>query len=343
MARRQSAEITSTFIPLVLTHVGRSGGDVEQLRGQFSLPEVAPGTPMTVPLAVYLSVCEAASRMLEDPYLGLNMARNAPRGFYGVMEFAARSAPTLGEALNRLKRYQRFINPSIEISQVSEGELTTIEHRIAGELGCGRHSNEFTIAMIVRLSRELTQTEISPHRVYFAHSAPKDISELIHFFGARCAIDFDRLRNGLVIDASLLSREVVSADEELLHTLDRVAAMLLPEAPPATTMLVRVREQVKQELRGRAPTLDDVAQNLRMSPRTLQRRLGEHHTSFHAVLDDVRRELAVHHLEHSALPLGEIAFFLGYSDTRAFLRAFRRWTRTTPQSYRRALRERASP
>jgi AraC-like DNA-binding protein len=335
MARPKTVEMTSNFIPLVLTHVSRMKGDVEALRKRFSLPELSLDAAMNLPLPVHVEVCESAARMLKDPFLGLTIAQNTPRGFYGVMEFAARSAPNLGEALHRLVRYQRFVNPSVTISQLDESCFTTVEHQIEGEpLASGRHGNEFTIAMIVRLSREVTNTEIIPRRVYFAHPAPRDTSKLMEFFGRGCEIEFERRVNGLVIDSEHCSLEVISADGELLRMLDRIAGQLLPQAPTATTTLMRVRERVRQELRGRAPTLARVARAMRMSERTLQRRLGEHHTTFHAVVEDVRRELALYHLKRSELSLGEIAFLLGYSDTRAFLRAFRRWTRTTPQRYR---------
>jgi AraC-like DNA-binding protein len=76
---------------------------------------------------------------------------------------------------------------------------------------------------------------------------------------------------------------------------------------------------------------------LGLSPRTLQRRLGEHRASFQRLLADVRRELADQYLRRPDLSLGEVAFLLGYQDLSSFHRAFRRWSGRTPLERRRTL------
>jgi AraC-like DNA-binding protein len=75
-----------------------------------------------------------------------------------------------------------------------------------------------------------------------------------------------------------------------------------------------------------------------MSSRTLQRRLSQQGLSYQRVLDRVRRETAEKSIADSALSIGEIAYLVGYSEPAAFHRAFRRWTGTTPQTYRHRLR-----
>jgi AraC-like DNA-binding protein len=75
-----------------------------------------------------------------------------------------------------------------------------------------------------------------------------------------------------------------------------------------------------------------------MSPRTLQRRLASSGTSHRDLLDEIRRERARHLLSDRTLAIADVAGRLGFSETSAFFRAFRRWTGTSPQSYRLASR-----
>jgi AraC-like DNA-binding protein len=77
-----------------------------------------------------------------------------------------------------------------------------------------------------------------------------------------------------------------------------------------------------------------IARTLAVSQRTLQRRLADEGTTYQAVLDDVRREMAERHLHDTALAIAEISFLLGYSEPAAFHRAFKRWHGVTPQTYR---------
>ena len=81
-------------------------------------------------------------------------------------------------------------------------------------------------------------------------------------------------------------------------------------------------------------TADSVAKALAMSRRTLTRRLSEEGTSFRGILDEVRAELARALLQDRSLSVGDVAFFLQYSEPAAFHRSFRRWTSQTPQRYR---------
>jgi len=95
-----------------------------------------------------------------------------------------------------------------------------------------------------------------------------------------------------------------------------------------------VIQALRRLLRGDDPTLGAVAEQLRMSERTLQRRLAEQKLSFTDLLDDVRRESALEYLKARRVSVEEVAFLLGFATPSSFFRAFKRWTGTTPQGWR---------
>ena len=101
-------------------------------------------------------------------------------------------------------------------------------------------------------------------------------------------------------------------------------------------MSIQVRHIVVEHLGQSGLTLDDVATALAVSRRTLTRRLAEERVSFRHILDDVRSDFARALLRDLSLSIGEIAFFLQYSEPAAFHRSFRRWTGRTPQAFREA-------
>ena len=99
-----------------------------------------------------------------------------------------------------------------------------------------------------------------------------------------------------------------------------------------------IRDQVKQTLKhllaGQRPTIQEVARELNLSARTLQRRLTEAGITFQQLLEEARRELARHYLLQASLDLNETAYLLGYENANSFFRAFHHWEGTSPGQWR---------
>ena len=105
--------------------------------------------------------------------------------------------------------------------------------------------------------------------------------------------------------------------------------------------LERVRVAIQQKLTGQRPTIEDIADALHVSARTLQRRLQEEGSNFQRVLEEARRQLARHYLNNSVLELNEAAYLLGYNDSNSFVRAFRTWEGVPPARWREEQRAKA--
>jgi AraC-like DNA-binding protein len=106
----------------------------------------------------------------------------------------------------------------------------------------------------------------------------------------------------------------------------------VPERP-------RVEEQARAEIEralreGHPPSVASVAAVMSLSVRSLQRALGDAGTSFQELLDEARRVLALRWIEDRARSLKQISNDLGFGQSPAFTRAFRRWTGRSPSAYR---------
>jgi AraC-like DNA-binding protein len=134
-----------------------------------------------------------------------------------------------------------------------------------------------------------------------------------------------------VLDASL-----ISSDPALLAILSRAAGDSQRRGPEPATIAAQVARVLGEALRSDDANIAHVAKRLGMTSRSLQRRLKDEATSFGAVRERVRRELAQRYLDDK-LAISEISFLLGFSEPSAFFRAFKRWTGTTPLEARRRL------
>lgn len=206
----------------------------------------------------------------------------------------------------------------------------------------GRQGNEFMVALFLQLVRAALARDWTPRRVVFAHPPPPALALLeAHFRGAR--LEFGASLNALVFPPEDLELRLASSDGALLEVLDHVATEQLATRPRRPDLLTRVRQRLRDLLGEGTPRLPSLARRLRMSPRTLQRRLTLERTTFDELITDVRRELALSLLANPRLPLSEVSFRLGYSDASAFTRAFTRWTGTPPSDYRARFDEQRSP
>jgi AraC-like DNA-binding protein len=312
----------------------RSGGSVKEICERYDLPESAEKAPeVDLPLATLQAITDEIAAKIGNPHLGVLLVNVLPRGSYGLLEFIARSSPTVREAARGVVRYTGLLNDLVTIAFEEHEDRALLSQRVSGVPMCvGVQCNELFVALIVRLVRELAGSEWFPPRVRFAHPAPVEQATLVECFGSH--LEFDCGLNQVEIPAADLDRPVASSDRALLSTLIEQAELRLASRPVKTDELGRIREAVRAALRDGPPRLETIAASLKMSPRTLQRRLTDEATSFQDVIDDVREELARKYVAQPDRALGEIAYLLGFSELSAFARAFKRWTGQSPGQFR---------
>jgi AraC-like DNA-binding protein len=187
-----------------------------------------------------------------------------------------------------------------------------------------RAKAEFVLGGYVILGRRWTESDWSPCEVRFQHVAPIRTEPYQSLFRSR--VSFGQARNEILFDAALLAKPLKHADPDVAAYLCRQAEIQSLAIRPATSLLDLVRRCVERELPNGAPTVTAVSRQLEVKRRTLQRRLAALGTSFSALVDEARREVALRCALKPGATENQLAFRTGLSEDRAFRRAFRRWT-----------------
>lgn len=182
----------------------------------------------------------------------------------------------------------------------------------------------------------MTRQPVPVDAVCLRHAAPEQTDEYRALF--RGPVTFGAPVDAALIPRAALDFELLQADSALASILERHVKLLLGASPDPPTLQGRVAHLLGSELAGGHPGASQVARKLAMSPRTPRRMLRDEGCNFRDVLSDVRRELAFRYLRDAEVPIGEIAFLVGFSDANAFHRAFERWTGRTPSDFRRGVR-----
>lgn len=304
----------------------------EVLRAAGVDPAFVTDPEARVPHRAAVELWATAGRITQDPDLGLHVAEAIRPGAFGALDYAVRTSATLGAGFTRLSRYHRVLHDTAQMEIEVDRHHAVLSHRLPLPGGAPRPVSEFVLGAWVVTGRQATGVEWVPRQVCFPHAEPADISEHQRLF--RAPLKFQHTRSELVLDRRLLDLPMLNADATLQPIVEAQLEALHDRVVLPNSTADSVRSILGDRLCDGEPRLEILARELRMSPRTLNRRLQDEGTGFQRILSEVRRELAERHLRDGRLAIGEITFLLGFSEASAFHRAFKRWTGVTPAAYR---------
>jgi AraC-like DNA-binding protein len=325
--------ISVAVLRSLLAALAAAGVDADAILTELGISYATLREPESrISTEVVYGLFARAPDMAADADFGLHAGAKAPLGTFEVLDHATRTSRTIGEALQRTVRFYALLIERVELRLDIVGATARITHRAPPPIVSPRAAVEMLFAIIVARGEALTGAEWPLRRVRFVHPRPEHVSECERFFHA--PIEFGQPMDELLFDVDWLDRPLLTADEGVALTLERFASTLLAKVSREGGFLADVKGSIAGTLNGASPTLDASARHLGMSARTLQRRLMDAGTSYQALLEDVRRELAVRYLADATLTVREVGYLLGFSEPSAFNRAFRRWEGQTPNEYR---------
>lgn len=282
--------------------------------------------------ALFVRAWEELPGLVGDPAFGLHAAELAGCMPMNVVDYVCAQVPTLRDAIGRLLRYQRLYLDDVELALATADKEATVTMRLRATACAPRHFSEYLMATWTLRTRALIGQGFAPRRVTFQHAPPADVEPHRRLFAA--PLGFREPENGVVLHADVLAAPVRGADPTLGELLERHAAELLARLPARDDLVHRVRAHLARALPGEVPAIEATAKALGSSARTLQRALRAEGTSYQAVVDEVRRDLALGFLREPQRTVSEVAFLVGFTEVAAFTRAFRRWTGEVPSAYR---------
>ena len=277
--------------------------------------------------ALYRGIAEVS----RDPAIGLKLGTENRIERYDPIKIAALSTRSLRNAIERLSRYKQLTCPE-KIDLVERGNECAV--RFSWLLAQQEEPAvlvDVCFAWIMTIAERGAGHRIRPKRVEFQRpEAFREVYEK-HF---ECPVKFKSARNILVFSKADIDVPFLTSNAELLAAIAPQLEAELKQQMAEKNLREQVKGILKGLLAGQRPEIQDVARELRMSARTLQRRLAEDGATFQQLTEEARRELARHYLLHSSLELNETAYLLGYEDANSFFRAFHKWEGTSPGQWK---------
>ena len=186
--------------------------------------------------------------------------------------------------------------------------------------------------MVEFLQQFMCKEQIQLHEIHFINPPPKDAQVYERYF--HCRVRFSQAKTQILIPISEANKVIGNADHTLQQLLMRQAQELLQELPHSNQLDQRLQQAILKGLQKNEYQIDQIATQLGLSVRQLQRHLQQQNMTFQQRTQQIRYMLALEYLKDPHLSLQEIALLLCYSEQSAFQRAFKQWSGLTPQQWR---------
>lgn len=293
-----------------------------------------------IPFGEALQLLANCQRVSGQEHFGLMLGARYDHLSLGPIGQLMQASPTLGDALRSYTQVQIGLSRGATVYSYPVGDDVILGYGIYARHQPGaRQAYDFAMAVAINIIRSLTGHRAKVGEVLICHRHPDDpiLFETI----LKAKVRFNQYQSCVVFSRADLKLANPLADRGRYEALSAqlTAMMCIDAADPAAMLLHRMKPLLMQD----AYSLDAVARQLDLHPRTLNRRLLEAGSSFVAIRDEVRFRVAQELLALTDLPVGDIASALSFSAHSNFVRAFRRWAGVTPTVWRSSMMSATAP
>lgn len=330
--------VTAAIVRALVGVAEARGVDVDRILDEVGISRTALAAPDAyVACAIEHRIWERVLDEVDCVNFGPAVAEAIARGDFQEVEYVFRTSATLADAFRAFARYNAILHgaPIFELKTDGDFVLRYLEPHGRGTRVADTAA-AFALTSVLRVARSATSYAWSPREVRVDFADPRHVEALSAAIGAPVVVT--SASPEIVIPQDVLQLPMRDADPVLCDVLERGLRHKIDDFVPPPTSTALVRQTLEANLDdGDALTVTKCGARMGLSPRTLQDRLQREGVTFQQLLREIREERARQMLAGSE-SVQDIAIALDYADTRAFRRAFKRWTKTTPSEYRRRLR-----
>lgn len=285
--------------------------------------------------AQFGALARNAMMLTENPALGIDFGKRIHLGNLGMLGLALLASGNAQDAVDTILTYGRVVSPGFALSSRSEGNESVLVIRPTVPMGAlHAFAVEAVLKALSDVARFLLQGAPLPVvRLHLDYPRPAYAERYEEITEAEIVWDSHSLE--VVFARDDMSRRLGFGDPLTAREAKRICDFELSQLP-GTGLLEQVRSLLAKTP-GEYPSLHGLARELGTSARSLRRALARLGSSYQALLFEVRKEHALDYIRSTHLSVEGLAQRLGFSDARAFRRAFKRWTGLTPSEYRQTM------
>ena len=265
------------------------------------------------------------------------VAKHFHPSMFHALGYAMMSSSSLHDALERLARYKRVVSNTCTIEMTEQDNDLLFEMHIDTYPDSKRPVLETCLvetflATIMTFSRELVGSQMAPKVVKLTAAKPDIDDEYLEAF-FNCKVEYACASNSLTFSREVADTKLMVGNTIITQIHEKILDELLNRIDK-DDLIYLVKTIIYRELPMGAPSQNDIAKQLGMSLRNLQRKLVDKGTTYKDLLDTTRKKLALDYIRQQHISFSETGYLVGFASVSNFNRAFKRWTNKTPTEYR---------
>ncbi|WP_042220649.1 AraC family transcriptional regulator [Oceanobacillus manasiensis] len=331
--------MTASGVPIsmvypIIKSLQRHGIKEEQLFDMVDMnPKLLRNVDARISAMDLVKLMRAAAVYTEDAFFGLHQGEQINFEDLGVLGYVMLHSKTIGDALRAYQRYNVILYNGFNLDWEIKDNKLEIQLDLQPYDHMSRHCIEDMASSVYHLTCKLSNRKIPLHSVQFSHENPgDDVAAYVSTFGIETS--FAAEKTALCMDSKVLDFPVLYANPEILRVFEKLAKEGSETITQANLFSYQVVKWLKECIPSFFPSLNQTANHLGLSSRTLQANLKDENTSFSKLSIQVRKEMAESYLADGKHSVGDIAYLLHYSEPSAFQNAFKSWTGVSPGKYR---------
>lgn len=309
--------------------------DTVQLYQQLGIdPDVMKSAKTSINLLKHYELMEAAAEQKMDPFLGFKMGLACQSTDLGMLGYMLRNAPNFEKAIEILHNYTILLSPETQTSLLKENDQMVLTFKtLNAPSSVARQTVDMTLAQFILIGRDAFEDDDwEPERIYFDY--PEPVGAKLSEFPTKSELIFDHYYSGVSFPTTISSFHRDDDDPQLLALLESQALQALKDHNTEKSLLKHIQFLISSNIGNTKMTAERVASELGMSRRTMHRRLSDYGSTFNQLRENIVINIAKETLSTTTVSITELAHKLGYADSSAFDRAFKRLTGKRPLEYR---------
>lgn len=264
-----------------------------------------------------------------NPHLALTLGNAEALEYFDPAFFAAMCSRNMNQAAARLSAFKDHVGP-FRLDVATRPDATTITFKSKARVEVPATLALTELVFLLSFARRATRHPVTAAAVSLSQTLPDATAYADHF---GCPVTLGKTAT-ITFTAEDATRPFLTHDDAMWQFFEPQLRQRMDAADASLSVKDRVRHALTEALPSGRANMEEVARDLAMSKRTLQRRLAEEGTTFLEVLNDTRERLAKHYLTGTDLGTAEVSFLLGFEDPNSMFRAFRRWEGISPELWR---------
>lgn len=325
---------------VIATEIMREGGveAATALSGTGIKPSQLSDPELKTSPEQFLTMLQNLSKLDARPNAGLIFGQRIRASTYGILGYAVLCASTLREAFDNAMRFQRLTGGVANIEWFTQGEdaiWLPVGADDLSDLDLDKRgfevARDYQFAAFTGVIGDIMGSWCRPSLARFTGPPPVYADQIAKVL--ECPLEFESNQNALHYAAPLLDRAPHLASPITAAEVSEACAKLLDQFRWQAGVTRRIYHELTATP-GQFPELEEIADRLCMTSRTLRRKLEAEGTSFRQLLDEVRSALAEDYLRSPFMTIDDVAAALGFNEAASFRKAFKRWTGRNPSELR---------